>query len=273
MVLNFHLVDGLTWSDGVQSDSSRLCFQLSGGVGCRNAPGLKWAEMRTSSYAAVDVEKPWTWIGKPGFTTSELENFSGTPLPSHAANGALDWSTITGLSQFTTLPLSYGPFAITSRSEDAVLLTRNPNYYRLDEGLPILDEVMILAIGKDKATAVASLESGVCDVLDSSFGMEDDLESVAALQADFAYDVLVTSTGAWEQLVFGITPASYDEYFNPAVWGPARIILEMFAPVRQCHVFGSGSLLNTGLDAITSLMPGFCLRSRIATVGRDGVCL
>ncbi len=255
MVLNFHLVDGLTWSDGVQVTAADSVFSYQV-ARLPDAPGLKWAEMRTSSYAAVD-EKTVTWIGKPGFTTSELENFFWTPLPSHAANGALDWSTITGLSQFTTLPLSYGPFAITSRSEDAVLLTRNPNYYRLDEGLPILDEVMILAIGKDKATAVASLESGVCDVLDSSFGMEDDLESVAALQADFAYDVLVTSTGAWEQLVFGITPASYDEYFNP-LYGDRP---DYFGDVRTRQAIAMcldrEALLNTGLDAITSLMPGF----------------
>jgi peptide/nickel transport system substrate-binding protein len=255
LVLNFHLTDGLTWSDGVPvtAGDSVFSYQVAR---LPDAPGLQWAEMRTASYTAVD-EKTVTWIGKPGFTTSEPGKFFWTPLPSHAADGASDWSTITGLSQFTTLPLSYGPFAITSRSEDAVVLTRNPYYYRLDEGLPVLDEITVQTIEKDAATAVASLANGACDVLDSSFGLEDDLETVAALQADSAYDVLVTSTGSWEQLVFGIKPASYDEYFNP-LYGDRP---DYFGDVRTRQAIAlcldREALLNTGLAAITSLMPGF----------------
>lgn len=255
MALDFHLTDGLTWSDGVPVTAADSVFSYQV-ANLPDVPGMKWAEMRTASYTAVN-EKTVTWIGKPGLTTSEVVKFFWTPLPSHAADGASGWSVITGLSQFTTLPLSYGPFAITSRSEDAVLLARNPYYYRLDEGLPVLDAITVQAIGNDKATAVASLAGGVCDVLDSSFGLEDDLGAVAALQADSAYDVLVTSTGSWEQLVLGIKPASYDEYYNP-LYGDRP---DYFGDVRTRQAIAlcldREALLNTGLGAITSLMPSF----------------
>ena len=255
MILNFHLTDGLTWSDGVPviAGDSIFSYQVAS---MPDAPGLKWTEMRTASYTAVD-EKTVTWIGRPGFTTSEPGEFFWTPLPSHAVTGASDWSTITGLSQFTTLPLSYGPFTITSWSEDAILLIRNPHYFRTDEGLPILDEVLVQAIGMDKATAIASLESGACDVLDSSFGLEDDLESLAALQADSAYRVLVTATGSWEQLVLGIQPASYDEYFNPLYGDRPNYFGDVRTRQAVALCLDREALLNTGLEAITSLMPSF----------------
>ncbi len=255
MALDFHLTDGLTWSDGVPVTAADSVFSYQV-ANLPDAPGMQWAEMRTASYTAVD-EKTVTWIGKPGLTTSEVGKYFWMPLPSHAADGTSNWSAITGLSQFTTLPLSYGPFTIASRSEDAVFLMRNPYYYRLDEGLPVLDEVKVQAIGNDKATAVTSLASGACDVIDSSFGLEDDFETVAALQTDPAVDVLVTPTGSWEQLVLGIKPASYDEYFNP-LYGDRP---DYFGDVRTRQAIAlcldREALLDTGLAAITSLMPSF----------------
>jgi peptide/nickel transport system substrate-binding protein len=213
MVLDFHLVDSLNWSDGVPvtAEDSVFSYQLANAP---DAPGLKWAEMRTASHTAVD-ERTVIWVGKPGFTTSDLEAFFWTPLPAHTVEGALNQSSIAALPQFSTHPLSYGPFAVASRSEDAILLTRNPHYFRADEGLPVLDEITVQAIGNDRTAALTALQNGTCDVLDASFGLENDPQTLTALQVDEAYDVFVSPTGSWEQLVFGIKPASYDEYFNP----------------------------------------------------------
>ena len=255
MVLNFHLTDGLTWSDGVPVTAADSVFSYHV-ANLTDAPGLKWAEMRTASYTAAD-EQTVTWVGKPGFTTSEPGEFFWTPLPSHAADGSSDWSTITGLSQFTTLPLSYGPFAITSRSEDSMLLTRNPNYYRLAEGLPILDEITVQAIGHDKAAAVALLESGACDVLDASLGLENDRQTVAALQADDTYKVIVTPTGSWEQLVLGIMPASYDEYFNPLYGDRPDYFGDADTRRAIAMCLDREAMLNAGSFTVTDLWPSF----------------
>jgi peptide/nickel transport system substrate-binding protein len=259
MVLNFHLTEGLTWSDGVPVTAADSVFSFRV-ASLPDAPGLKWAEMRTTGYTAPD-ENTVTWVGKPGFTTATPERFFWTPLPSHVVDGDTDWATLVGLPQFTTSPLSFGPFSIASRTEEAVVLSRNPFYYRLDKDLPVLDEVTVRAIGDDTAAAVTLLENGDCDVLDTSLSLENDLDAVTALQADPAYDVLVTSTGSWEQLVLGITPASYDEYFNP-LYGDRP---NYFGDGRTRQAIGMcldrEALLNTGLGTVTSLMPSFLSES------------
>ena len=95
MVLNFHLTDGLTWSDGVPVTAADSVFSFRV-ASLPDAPGLKWAEMRTTGYTAPD-ENTVTWVGKPGFTTSSPERFFWTPLPSHVVDGDADWVTLVGL--------------------------------------------------------------------------------------------------------------------------------------------------------------------------------
>ena len=251
MVLTFHLVESLTWSDGVPvtAADSVFSFQLAGSS---DAPGLKWAERRTASYTADD-ERTLTWIGRPGFTTSQVDEFFWTPLPSHAADG----SAPADLPQFATNPLSYGPFSIESFSGDSVHLIRNPCYYRLDEGLPLLDEITVQAIGSDRAAAVSALQSGACDVLDASFGLENDLDTVTALQADPAYGVLATSTGSWEQLVLGIIPASYDDYFNPLYGDRPNFFGDVRTRQAIAMCLDRETMLGAGLSAVTNLRPSF----------------
>ena len=251
MVLTFHLVESLTWSDGVPvtAADSVFSFQLAGSS---DAPGLKWAERRTASYTADD-ERTLTWIGRPGFTTSQVDEFFWTPLPSHAADG----SAPADLPQFATNPLSYGPFSIESFSGDSVHLIRNPYYYRLDEGLPLLDEITVQAIGSDRAAAVSALQSGACDVLDASFGLENDLDTVTALQADPAYGVLATSTGSWEQLVLGIIPASYDDYFNPLYGDRPNFFGDVRTRQAIAMCLDRETMLGAGLSAVTNLRPSF----------------
>lgn len=59
----------------------------------------------------------------------------------------------------------------------------------------------------DAQQALAGLKDGSCHVLDSSFSWDDaQLEGIA---------IQLQPTGVWEQLVIGIQPASYDEYYNP----------------------------------------------------------
>lgn len=255
MVLTFHLDEGLAWSDGtpVTANDSVSGFMLASSP---DAPGLKWAETRTASYTAQD-ERTVTWTGKPGFTTSDLSSLFWAPAPSQLVTEGLDWSAISENPGLASFPLSYGPFMIASRSEDELMLTRNPYYFRSDEGLPTLDEVRIRAIGNDKTAAVAALGDGRCDVLDSSFGLENDLQAVSVLQADGSFDVMVTSTGSWQHLVFGITPSSYDEYYNPVYGDRPDFFGDERARQAIAMCLDREGMLKEGLSAVASLWPSF----------------
>lgn len=256
MVVTFHLVDGLTWSDGISvtAADSVLSYQLASAP---EAPGSGWAELRTASYIALD-DQTLIWTGKPGFTTSDLAAFFWLPLPSHAVvSDELAWELMAEVPELSTLPLSYGPFVISTWSVDSVQLARNPYYFRADAGLPLLEEITVQALGGDVDAAVAALESGACDVLDASFALENDSQTVAALQADGSYNIILNSAGAWEQLVFGIQPASYDEYFNPLYGDRPDFFGDSRTRQAVAACLDREAMLAGGLSNLAELWPSF----------------
>lgn len=255
MVLTFQLVDGLTWSDGtpVTAADSVFSYRLASAP---DTPGLQWQEARTDSYTAAS-EQIIEWVGKPGFTTADIEGFFWTPLPSHKFGEELDWDSLAADDQLGRMPLSYGPFVLSSWEATTLRLERNPYYFRANDGLPLLDKITVQVIEEGTEGALAGLESGSCDVLDSSFRLENDSETLASLQDNGRFDVQVSQGDSWEQLVFGIQPASYDEHYNP-IYGDRP---DIFGDVRTRQAFAAclnrEAMLNNGLAGLTSLWPSF----------------
>lgn len=215
MVVAFRINEDLSWSDGtpVTAADSVFSFQAASDP---DAPGLRWAEERTATYSAVD-SLTVQWIGKPGFATAQLESFFWSPLPSHLFTGAARWSELASDPQLAKLPPSYGPFVVGAWDSDAIHLVPNPYYYRSDDGLPLLNAVTYRAIEANRRQAWEALQSGDCEMLDSSFGFENDPALLNEIMADARFEVQDVTTGDWTQLVFGIQPSAYDDGYAPAM--------------------------------------------------------
>ena len=254
MVVTFRLLDGLAWSDGtrVSAADSVFSFELASDP---VAFGSGWVMDRTVRYSALD-ERTLEWVGKPGFTTAEMETLFWMPIPLHQFLDGLDWQNLDSEERFKAGSLSFGPFIIDRWEEGLIQLTRNVGYYRAEEGLPYLD-IINLKVVEGAGSAIAALLDGACDVLDTSVGLENEPETLAELQADNRFDVLISQTGIWEQLVFGIQPAAYDLFYNP-VYGDRP---DFFGDPRTRQAVSAcldrEALIESGYSELVPVWPSF----------------
>lgn len=241
MVIEYQLVDGLAWSDGVPvgADDSVFSFKIASDA---DAPGLQWAESRTESYIALD-ETRIQWTGLPGFTTAALERLFWTPLPAYQFSTATDWSDLVTDEGARTSPLSYGPFMLEEVGQDAIRFVPNPYYFRASEGTPFLDMVIIQAVAGGAEAAISMLESGGCDVLDSSFNLVESPALLDQVRSDDRFSVSVENGPSWVQLVFGIessTNVAVGNNAEPTLLGDVRTRQAIFACLDR-----EGMLANT----------------------------
>ncbi len=218
MVIDFTLRDNLTWSDGapLTAQDSVFSYQLASSP---EAPGLQWAEGRTQAYTATG-EHTLRWVGRPGFTSADFGLFFWPPLPSHLFSGLESWTDLAQDARLANAPLSYGPYALVSREGGMFRFEPNPYYDGsgvAGDDRPILDELNIKAIEGGAGAAWQAIQSGDCDLLDPSFGIEGDPSLLQSVVDDEGFELLVIPGGTWTQLVFGIQPASFDTFFNPVL--------------------------------------------------------
>lgn len=213
MVVTFSLKEGLTWSDGtpLTATDSVFSFNLASDP---DAPGLSWAEARTAAYRAPD-DRTVIWEGKPGFTTADPARFFWVPLPAHLTDQEAGWAEMVNDPSMARGTPSYGPFMVSEWGQEGLLLIRNPYYFRSGEGLPRIDEIYLRPLPEGPQAAWAAFESGECDLLDDSFGFEHHPDLIEKVQETAGVALYPGQARTWAQLVFGIQPASYDEYYNP----------------------------------------------------------
>ena len=213
MVVTFHLRENVTWSDGTPLSASDSVFSFNI-ANDPQAPGLAWAESRTHSYQALNPQTI-EWAGIPGFTTAALDHLFWLPLPAHRFNPAAGWEDIVSDEVAAIAPLSYGPFVLVDYESDRMRFEPNPHYYRSDEGLPYLDEVVFRAVPGGVDSSWQLLKSGECDLIDTSFNLAGQPSLLAEIEQDEGYDLIVNAGDSWTQLVFGIQPASFDNGITP----------------------------------------------------------
>ena len=171
MVAEFRILEGVTWSDGesVTSEDSVFSFQLNADG---RTPGSKDLVYRTASYEAVD-DRTVRWTGIPGYLDPEIAAHFWSPLPKHVLS-ALPVVDLPTAEASAVRPMGWGPYEIASRVPgSSISLTRNPNYFRADGGLPVYDELLIRFVGRDPETVVQQVLTGECDVVDESALGED----------------------------------------------------------------------------------------------------
>jgi len=216
MSVTYILLPDLQWSDGeaLLAEDLELSYTLAQQA---NLPADAWALERTMSFQAQD-DQTIRWQGLPGFTTGNLRAFFWMPLPAHLLAG-LEAEKVAAAPAAAQTPPGWGAYRLLNwEPGNALNLEKNPYYFAGGDGLPAFDLLNFLIV-PDVNQAMQMLSMGECDLLDSSYGLEnltksalEDLAQTANLHIEFLE--------SFEQLVFGIIPAAYDDGYS--VWAGDR---------------------------------------------------
>lgn len=207
MVVQFHLRQGLQWSDGapLTSDDSLYSFEIAQALYPRVRQNLI---THTAVYQAQDAETI-VWRGLPGYRNPAYISFFFQPLPRHAW-GSLAVADLLANEGVNRAPLGWGPYTVVEWTQgDHITLKRNPAYFRAAEGLPYFDNLVFRFISSQDEI-LAGLLAGECDLVDDTAGLETRAGELNQLQADGKLLAAYEVGTAWEHLDFGI------ESYNPA---------------------------------------------------------
>lgn len=218
MEVTFELREDVTWADGepLTAADSVFAFKVASDP---VTPGGHYLTERTVSYSSRG-EWRVKWTGLPGFVdpTYFLNFFS--PLPQHELDDRSPASLLRA-DELRRYPLGWGPFVVKEWVPgDYIIVSRNPNYFRADEGLPYLDHV-VFKFASDASELVARVLSGECDIGTQGADIEPFMPLlVQAEQHNLLTLVSATSSG-WEHIDIGLDPVS--EYNRPDFFGDVRV--------------------------------------------------
>ena len=209
LVVNFSLKAGLTWSDGapLTSDDSLYAYELSSDPA---TPVSQYVIKRTASYTALE-QRTTQWTGLPGYFPARFGDLYWAPLPRHT------WSHLTAsdllASELSTrTPLGWGPYMIEEWvAGDHIQLSKNPYYFRAADGLPKFDNLVFRFLGRPADSTLAALQAGECDAVDRSAGLDGQVQAAREAELNGKLQTAVGLGPEWEQVVFGIQPAAYDD--------------------------------------------------------------
>ncbi len=211
MVVNFRLLPGLYWSDGMPLtvEDSVYSYNLET---YRDTPGSKYLLDRTKAYEAVD-EQTVQWWGKPGYLDPTYFTNFWTPYPKHL------WSQYTpgelpNAEVAARLPVGWGAYVIEDWvSGNSITLKKNPYYFRAGEGLQKFDTLVFRFVTTPE-TAISDLIAGKCNLLDPSLHLDGQVGILRSFDAQGQLKTISSPTDVMERLDFGIRPASYDDGYS-----------------------------------------------------------
>jgi peptide/nickel transport system substrate-binding protein len=167
MVVDFHLLPGVQWSDGqpLTAADSVFSYQINADSGTQSG---KYLVDRTGSYEALD-ETSVRWFGIPGWFDAEYQSLFWTPLPEHLL-GSYSAEELPSLEIASQAPLGWGPYQIREwQAGEQIVLDRNPHYLLPSGEPPFFDVLVFRFIGSDFEDAYQQLLTGECDVIDETF--------------------------------------------------------------------------------------------------------
>jgi len=213
MTADFSLLPDLKWSDGeaLTADDSVYSYQLSADPATRV---VKTNIDRTAAYEALDAQTI-KWTGVPGYLTTRPASFFWLPQPKHLLETytaeELNSAEITNKT-----PMGWGAYQITEWIPGSeIRLIKNPNYFKASEGLPKFDELIYRFLPTMPNADLSPLVTGECDIMETSTGLEDQIQTVRELELAGSITSYFSQGPAWEAINFGIKPASYDAVYNP----------------------------------------------------------
>ncbi len=231
LVLTFHLKAGMLWSDGqpLTATDSLYSYQLANDA---DTPVSRTLLDRTAGYRAVD-ETTIEWIGLPGYQPESYQDAFFIPLPEHAWSG-YSAAELLSADDSTRRPIGWGAYIIDEwKPAEYLRLRSNPNYFRAGEGLPRFDRLTFHFLGEQADNNIAALSEGVCDIVDQSTLLEEQIYTIAELESEGKLKTHVTLGPEWSHLDFGMRLAAYDNGYNP--WSGYR--QDFFSDVRVRQAF------------------------------------
>jgi peptide/nickel transport system substrate-binding protein len=240
--VDFTLLEGIHWSDGellTASDSvfsyrlARNCLDPWSGFSCGNL-GLKFksgddTSQRTLRYEALD-ERTVRWVGMPGYLDPGYQLNFFSPLPEHQLS-QYQPEELSETSIAAYQPMGWGAYII-ERWEPGkeISLSKNPLYFRVDEGLPHFDKLTFRFIGQGLSRNLDYLYSGECDLLEleASIYLGDyTLGDLLNLEREGKIDLHISTGTVWEHADFSLLHADYDDGYQigkdrPDLFGDVR---------------------------------------------------
>ncbi len=212
MVVTFRLRPDVAWADGtpLTTDDSIYAFALVSDPG---AVANKYLVERTQTYEAADAQT-LQWWGRPGFIDPTYFTNFWAPAPKHL------WSQfpadqLAAIDIASRSPIGWGPYMIKDWiSGDHITLTKNPYYFRAEDGDPKFDELTFRFIS-DPNMALSELVAGRCDILDPTINLDAQVGLLQEMQTSEQAQVFVTPGMTIEWLGLGIKPASHDDGYDP----------------------------------------------------------
>ncbi|MFN2170747.1 MAG: ABC transporter substrate-binding protein [Candidatus Promineifilaceae bacterium] len=207
----------LNWSDGtpVSAVDSEFAFNMAKDP---HFPEGRAKTGVTQSYKAVD-DLTVRWTGLPGFMDQTYFTNVWDPLPAHLLS-RYTAAELPGLNEVARTPLSSGPYVIEEWPDDqTVRLVANDNYYRAEEGLPLIKNLTIRFGTLEEFLG----EDAGCDVIaDGAIGPQnlDGLEENGDLAG---WDVITSPGNVYEQIAYSVLPVSEYRNDRPDWFGDARV--------------------------------------------------
>lgn len=254
MVVDYRLREDLAWSDGipVTANDSQFSYLLA-----KRAKGAdQWALERTESYTVLEV-RTVQWIGRPGFSSAQLEKFFWNPQPYHLFDESWTWSAVRDDERMKISPLSFGPFVLSAWEEEQMQFEPNPNYLKADEGLPFLEAVTFQLVVGGPQAAWEALQSGKCDLLDSTFGIENEPELLSVIKEDQMVDLHVMMRGDWVQLVFGIQSGSSGDIDFSAEYDHPGFLIDPLTRQAVAACLDRERMRDAATGGLSALRPSF----------------
>lgn len=216
--VRFNLRPGLRWSDGapLTVDDSRYAYDL---IRMLQPPAYKAYLEYTFSYSIVDVQV-LEWRGIPGYTDPDPAGKFIPPLPQQFLNSLSSEEMRVDAQYAASLPV-FGPYRVESWTQGVELvLSPNPNFSLKSTAPPTFDRLVYHWLEAGGA-ALEALQTGGCDVLDSS----------AIPESQYA---ALTDLGAAQKIRTAQEPAALEMlYFNIQPINPAQPNLLGQTGVRQ----------------------------------------
>lgn len=210
----------LVWEDGtpVTAADSVFSYEIARDPDTR-ADHVKTE--RTAAYTAID-ESTVRWTGVPGWRDREYFLNVWMPLPEHAWG---DYATAELATTEAVLrrPLAHGPFRVAEWIPgEMIRLVKNEHYYRADEGLPAVDQVIFHSLIEPQAI-LSGLLSGTCDI-----GYQDGidlgrLDVLLDARSEGSLAPAFVSSMIYEHLDFGVEPVAAYAETRPDWFGDVRV--------------------------------------------------
>jgi peptide/nickel transport system substrate-binding protein len=230
MAVTFKINPKVTYSDGTPATASDSVYSFNL-FADPDSSTVRFTSDRTASYEAAD-DYTTVWTGLPGFMDQTyMVNFWGF-MPEHVW-GQYTAAELKEQEVSTRTPLGVGPYAIQEWvAGDSMTLTKNPYYYRADEGLPVFETVIIRFAGENSNANIAALLAGECDIIDQTSGLDDQSELLLELQSSGQLNPTFVTGTTWEHTDFGIQPISYDDGYQQGTDRP-----DFFSDLRVREAF------------------------------------